>query len=245
MRIKVIGGDARSLACKDYLSKESALESLIGDMIILPIPTTRDGRSVTGSSLPLSSVAGELKRGDVAVGYGLPRDFVGACLVRGAETVDLALDEEYLGEGAYLTSVGCVEYILASYDTAPSELRVGIIGLGRIGSYLASHLIGLGASVRAFSSKRKSTLDGEILSYGALSEGQALSDLDILINTAPSRLLSERAAEQLTFCEIIELASGDNIPSEIKFTALPRLPAKAFPRSAGYSAARAVLRALS
>ena len=70
------------------------------------------------------------------------------------------------------------------------------------------------------------------------------SDLDVLINTAPARLITKEGAEALTKdgCEIIELASGDNLPRGVAVTRLPSIPDRNFPVSAGKIYAAAVLR---
>ena len=69
-------------------------------------------------------------------------------------------------------------------------------------------------------------------------------DLDVLINTAPARLITQESANSLTAggCEIIELASGDNLPRGTSVTRLPSIPDRNFPISAGKIYAAAVLR---
>ena len=72
----------------------------------------------------------------------------------------------------------------------------------------------------------------------------AFSGLDILINTAPAHILSEDYKESLGGVRIIELASGDNIPPGLNYERMAAIPARMYPKSAGYTVARAILRRL-
>ena len=82
------------------------------------------------------------------------------------------------------------------------------------------------------------------LSIDSSLTSERLSSLDILINTAPARLIGERAAEALSSVRVIELASGDNIPEGINVERLASVPAIMYPASAGAALARSVLRML-
>jgi len=243
MRITVFREDARSLSAKERLEREPCIANREGNMIILPIPTTKDKLRVLNSEIPLLSVASELKASDIAVGYGLPEEFLLACYLRGAIAVDIATDEEYQLEGAYLTALGCIEYILSEYSVTPSELSFGVIGYGRIGKALSALLLMLGAKLTVYSSKALTNTDFERLPYEALPLAADMK-FDVLINTAPARLLPECAFKESEKPLVLELASGDNLPSDISVTKLMQLPVKAFPKSAGRAVARAVTRSL-
>ncbi len=242
MRITAFSDDKRSLSAKEYLDMELR-DLAAGNMMLLPIPTTRDKTHVTGSEIALLSVASELKRGDIAVGYGLPEEFTLACLVRGASAVDLALDEEYQREGAYLTAIGCIGYILSEYSVAPSELAVGVIGYGRIGKSLCELLSRLGAGITLYTSAPSKAVGLNAKLYSELCYVKDMK-LDILINTAPARLIPDSALIPPYRAELIELASGENIPAGASVTRLMQLPVRAFPESAGRAVGRAVVRAL-
>ena len=85
----------------------------------------------------------------------------------------------------------------------------------------------------------------ELLFSGVSAELVAeagLKDIDVLVNTAPARLFSRAVIEAID-CEVLELASGENLPWAKKLTRLPSLPAKMLPKSAGKLYAEALLRA--
>ena len=156
-----------------------------------------------------------------------------------------------------MTVHGALVRILASQKRSPADLRFGIIGYGRIGRRLAELLTFLGADVTVFTSRIRLREDLGRLGIRAvcnyelplLRDGgggleNPLSALDILINCAPARVLSEEDAQYLSGASVFELASGDNIPENIPYLPLPALPAKMFPESAGIAYAQVALRNL-
>ena len=243
MRITVLCEDERSLSARECLEKEPFVAERAGDMIILPIPTTRDKRRVEGSGASLLSVASELKLADIAVGYGLPEEFSLACALRGAVALDIALDESYQQEGAYLTALGLIKRLLTEHSLVPSELSFGVIGYGRIGKILSEMLLSLGATLCVYSAKELKSEKFRRLPYEALSNVQN-EKFDFLINTAPARLIPDGAITNSCSFDLIELASGDNLPLDAGAIKLMQLPMREFPKSAGRAVARSVIRSL-
>ncbi len=244
MAIYTVGYDSRLIYAKGML--EERLSVCAASVYLLPIPTTRDGEHITGTATVLSQYLKKLESGDALVCYGLPLGMAEGLAARGVRVIELSRDEEYLAEGAYLTAVGAVGYLLRGSGRAPADMRVGVVGIGRIGRRLAEMLIALGYHTVAFSSGSCDSLralGAQVLDYGALRSGE-FDALDILINTAPAKILPW-VPDALRCAQVIELASGENLPRELPCVRLASLPARAFPDSAGYSVARAVLRKLT
>ena len=124
------------------------------------------------------------------------------------------------------------------------EMRIGVVGYGRIGKRLTNMLLYLGASVRVFTSREDLRLD--LCEYGIATAASAkdadLSGLDILINTAPATIFDKDLIPQRL--RIIELASGDNFAGVAGVEKYPSVPAKMFPLSAGRAWGRAIERFL-
>lgn len=222
---------------------------LSGHLVLLPVPSTRDGIHVTGCDAEICEVLSSADENTVIVGYSIPRDASPLALSRGARVLDLSTDEKYILENARLTALGCLGYLLGSEKRAISECSVGIVGYGRIGSALTELLCFLGARVKVYTS-RESTRN-YLCSLGIES---ALRDelnfdtensIDILINTAPCDLSAELSAgaSSLGF-RIIELASGKNLEGVSGVEYLPSLPEKMYPKSAARAYAEAVKRYL-
>ena len=127
-------------------------------------------------------------------------------------------------------------------------MKIGIIGYGRIGKILLRILLFLGAKTVVFTRSTQTRLD--LCGVGIEADGseniEKYRDLDILINTAPARLLSEEAATALTErgCKLVELASGEALPDVSGLLRLPSIPDRVYPISAGKIYAKAILRAV-
>ena len=230
----------RAESCIEHLEASEYAKN-IGRIILLPIPSTRDNRTVLNTNIYINEVLDEIDGDTVVTGYGLPDSFKVAAEWRGGHVLDLSLDEEFLVENAYITALCTVGILLDNGEYVPRDMSVGIVGYGRIGKRLTNLLLYLGARVRVFTSRANTRID--ISEYGVCSaessDNADLSGLDILINTAPAAIFPRRIIPE--GLRIIDLASGDNFP-ELKVEKYPSVPAKMFPKSAGKVWARAVER---
>ena len=243
MNIKTFGKGERLAVCGDILESAAGL-CKYSEIIILPIPTSKDGVHLTGCESTLSELVASVGEGSFVLGYGIPQSFVEDMEDRGAVVCDAEGDECFLTRNAELTALGTVGIMLTSSKRSPSELRVGIIGYGRIGKQLLRLLLFLGASVRVFT--RKSSTRIELCSYGVDAEMSSEGDysgFDFIVNTAPERILGDESAEKaLTDGRIIDLASGDNFPELDGITKLGGIPGLMYPVSAGRVYAEAAIR---
>lgn len=248
MNIQIYGTDPRLKYCKERLIRESY--RALPDMIILPVPSTRDGVTVNGTDVTVESVVRSAPCGSAIVCYGFPRDLRQIASERAIAVIDVSRDEELLLANADLTAVGTVGRILTEDACAPSGLSIGIIGYGRIGQRLLYILSFLGARITVFTSKKELRKDLCMLGISgvdstSLEEAgeESLSSLDILINTAPARLIPA-SFEISSELRIIELASGDNMPPGTVCERFMSVPATMYPKSAGEALAESVLRIL-
>jgi hypothetical protein len=213
-------------------------------IILLPVPTTRDGVCVTSTDEKLSDIFDGVGENTYIFGYGIPREYSEKARTFGAYIHDLSLDEEYLLENAELTALGTLGYILTSSNAAPSELSFGVVGYGRIGERLARLLLFLGARVCVFTTRP--TVRDALCETGVGARGMDTpidtDGIDILINTAPRDMSAEFPHGVRLGLRIIELASGENFKGVQGVERLPALPERYFPVSAGRTYAAAVKR---
>ena len=250
MTVSIYGKDKRQGYAKEYLMKAGA--AVGGHVVLLPVPSSKDGIHITGTDETLDDVIANTRGGDILVGYGIDRARREAIAAMGVTLVDLSRDEKYLADNAELTAVGTLGRILAEERRVPADLSIGIIGCGRIGQRLLHLFCMLGARVRAFTSKRELARDLCMLGISGIDsltlESRTSADsflgLDILINTAPARLIPREAASVLSDTRVIELAGGDNIPTAIPYERFASVPAEMYPESAGRVLGSAVLRIL-
>lgn len=243
MRIKIFGKGERLDVCAELLRENRSLGKY-SEIIILPIPTSGDGVYITGTDVELSDALASFGEGSFVLGYGIPKDSVEALEDRGAVVCDALGDEIFLSRNAELTALGTLGVLLTSSKKSVSELKVGIIGYGRIGKHLLRLLLFLGAGVKVFTRKNSTRID--LSSYGVDAEMSSEGDysgLDFLINTAPEQILDEKKAKRaLSDGRIIELASGTNFPDLSGITRLGGIPGLMYPISSGRIYAEAAIR---
>ena len=215
-------------------------------IILLPIPTTRDGKHVTSTDIELSEIFDGAEEGTYIFGYGIPTGLVSRAEELGARVHDLSLDEQYISEKAELTAIGCLGYILTSSAASPSELSFGIVGYGRIGERLVRLLLFSGAKVSVFTSRERIRNSLCEIGVGARDMTPPIdtSGIDILINTAPRDMRGDFSHGLPLGLRVIELASGENFEGVSRVERLPGIPERYFSLSAGRTYAAAVKRVI-
>jgi hypothetical protein len=237
MKIINPSNSERCRIAEDLLASYEFKNTKIKRIVLLPVPSFRDGVRVSGTELTKDSVAELVLSGDLVVGYNLPAELCLRVSERGALALDLAFDEGYIRKNNELTAHATLGYILSERGRDISELRVGIIGYGRLGATLLRLLLFLGADVTVFSGSTEKcrALAREGINCRDYAEIPSRS-VDVLINTAPERLFSGDARTAL----FLDLASGNHYQSSTAVF-LPALPEKRYPKSAGKAYARAVI----
>ncbi|MBR2930043.1 MAG: hypothetical protein IKC32_02325 [Clostridia bacterium] len=246
MQIIVYDKSLRAQICEEMLRGSQLLDRFM-QVIILPIPTTRDGIHVSGSDVPLSEVYQLVDSQTLLIGYGIPEELSELSVGAGAAVCDCKEDERFLLSNARLTAEATLGILLSTERRSISDLSIGVVGYGRIGERLTELLLYFGADVRVFT--RRQSVGEELaesgVGIGDSSSPEGLYDLDILINTAPACtfdwLTEGNIPEGL---RIIELASGDNLPPTEAVERYPSLPARCYPVTAGALFAESVERFL-
>ena len=235
MKIHSYEDSVRASACAALIDKCEDFGKY-DEIILLPIPTTRDGKTLTGSGERIDRLLADKGEGSLVSAYGLPDGLREALAERGAHVLDLSRDEEFLLANGELTAEAVLGILLTTEPRAPRDLSVGVVGYGRIGRRITGLLLYLGADVRVYTSRdgvRLELCEFGVASRMSLSDAD-LSGLDILINTAPARIfnsLPERGRGE--GLRIIDLASGDNFAEGVGVEKYPSVPARMFPYSAG------------
>lgn len=215
-------------------------------LFLLPIPTSRDKKQITGTDVRLSDIASEAAAGDAFAGYDIPENIKEDLALRGALVYDGAFDEEFLLRNAELTARGTLGYILTKFDRDITDMRLGIVGYGRIGACLLRYLLYLGTSVTVYTTRSETALELCESGVDASTAFDGLGKLDILINTAPARLLSDREeGEFFSHGRVIDLASGRPFSESESVVKLSSVPEKFYPVSAGRIYAERIVEYLS
>lgn len=240
MEILSFGGGRRMRECTRLL--EAVLDTLPGRLILLPIPTTRDNIYINGTDLSLGSVVPLLTRDSTLVGYNIPRDLVYNAEMVGAAVYDAGRDERFLMENAIISARGAIGYLLTNFTRDIADMKIGIIGYGRIGRALLRYLICLGSSPILYTKRQEVAM--ELGSSGidcrVIGDECDLGGLDILINTSPTAGISIDDLDPVT--KIIDLASGKPFPTSDRITKLSSIPDAMYPLTAGRLYAEGILR---
>ena len=249
MKIHIIGNDERLKTCAALLEEKPPPKQT--SVMLLPIPVSRDGVHITGTEKDFAQLLHECDPGEAIVAYAAPRILRELASEKGALLLDPEKDEEYVMANARLTAIGTLGRLLTEERCSPCQLSIGVIGYGRIGQSLVRLLMFLGSEVKVFTSKTELRRDLQMLgvcgvdSCALSEECTELSDLDVLINTAPVKLLAQNTAKALSHTRVIELASGKNIPESIPHEIWSSLPANMYPVSAARELYASILRMLN
>ena len=246
MDILTFGAGERLRICSSTLASVYSNGVSVPRVIVLPVPTTKDGKTVFGCDTALSEIVSFVEEGCLVAGYGIPEALADGVVALGGYIYDAELDEEFLQKNAYLTALGTVGYLLTKYPVCTSEMRVGIVGYGRIGEALARLLLFLGLSITVYSGRLK--VIRALCELGICAEdyrgGADYSGLDILINTAPDRIITAGDMERFSGLGIIDLASGSYLSGIEGVIKLSGVPEKFYPVTAGRLYAEHIARRL-
>ena len=247
MNISWLGGGERLSVCIKRLGELSA--GAPSDVLVLPIPTTRDKRCVLGTDVELKRLSSYVKPGAVVAGYGLSDEVCRELSTLGAYVYDAALDETFLSDNADISALGAFGYLLSNFKRSAEGLKIGIVGYGRIGARLAKLILFVGGGVRIYTTRMH--LAQELNEHGMPAEfikpTTDISGLDVLFNTAPAKLFSEEKIRSLLSSGgvLVDLASGGFYADIPECVRLPSIPEKYYPVTAGEIYADGIKRFIS
>lgn len=273
--IAVIGGDARILAAATNFASRGYEVSICGfgdtvkypkgtklcrtvdkaladaTMVLLPLPTTRDGYDVwcpldPDNRITLDEVERTVAKETRVFGGKLPHDFIDKLKKRGVLVTDYYSMEEIQVYNAYITAEGALMYAMKGLDRTIKNARIAVLGYGRIGHFLTSLLLSLGADVTVLARRCESRAWAE-------SEGARTLPIDqhsvqglcrgynVIFNTVPSVLIDTDILSRMSRDTlIIELASTpggiDSVAArhfDVKVVWASSIPGKYAPVSSG------------
>ena len=190
--------------------------------------------NLTLSEAELTGVGG----GDELVCGKLDESARAYCAARGVNVRYMSIDETFAAENARLTAEGALGIILEHSMLSLSDMKVLVVGFGRIGAALCRLLSALGVDsdvvttasprpARAFAAAVFTPAEADFARY------------DVVVNTVPEKIfLDEQALSLPAESVYIDLASRPAVDLEM-LTGLgldagiyPALPARCCPKSA-------------
>ena len=246
MEIRTFGtGERLRECCARLLLYKDELP--IKELLLLPIPTTRDKKYITATDTPLSEIEGLCHEGVFVAGYGIPKEQVSAAESRGARVYDAARDKDFLKKNADITARGALGRLLTDTKKDITDMKIGIIGYGRIGKELTRLCLFLGASVTVYT--KRAEVCADLLAAGIdsqiITSECDLSKNDVIFNTAPEAIIrAELIASLPEKTSIVDLASGNIFEPSERLLKLASIPDAMYPITAGRVYAEAIIGAI-
>lgn len=239
MEIRLIGNGGRLRRCLEMLLP--GLSSLDGELILLPIPTTKDNLYINTTSYSISAVADMIDKDSLVVGYDLPEKIKSRAEQVGARVFDASLDEKFQVANAKISAEGALGYILTHSTKSLADMKIGIVGYGRIGREMLRLCLFFGSFVRLYTARREVAIElGEMgIDARLIGDENDFTDLDVLVNTTPKRQIEDTAIPEKI--PIIDLASGSIFDQSPRLVKLSSIPEAFYPETAGELYADAIL----
>jgi len=247
-KISIIGGDIRTRILKQKLEIGYSVDTLglfyddsadikTSDAIILPVPTTKDGKTVftplTNRNIFLSDIRDAVndKQLILCCNYTFPNK----------NCIDYGAIDGYALLNAVPTAEGAIKIALENTPFTLWKSRVLVIGYGRVGKILADRLKKIGCQVTV--SARKYTdfcmLDALGFSYINTAElRQGPLEFDIVFNTVDFPVIPDTAFKKSSCSLLIDLSSSGGFSMTaaekcgIKAVFAPGIPVKTAPDTA-------------
>lgn len=147
------------------------------ELLVLPVPLSKDGTHITGSALPLSLLE--------ALTLPMLGGFVPAALA--SRVYDIAAEESFALKNAALTAEGGIAGALSATGRGFYNLSVGVVGYGRIARLLLARLASFGAPLTVYARRPEALTDAALRGIRTvpLEEDTVLRE-DVIFSTVPA-----------------------------------------------------------
>lgn len=249
MKILVIGGDSRMKYTAAALGAEIYSASTVGafDIIVLPMPLTRDGETIftLQSKIPFDVIRQFAASGSVVFAGGECPALAEMRENCGLVGINYAKYEPLVLKNAALTAEAAVCVLSESTERSLFGSRTLITGYGRIASMLGKRLGAFGAEVTVSARREEQRVQAGLDGFRTVSIEQipdVISEFDYIVNTVPAAVFDEDAATKMhgVFLELATLPNKAPDNPEIKYIHGGGLPGRHYPKTAGEYIAAAV-----
>lgn len=248
-KITVIGGDNRLKILKTNLEKSGYTVDSLGlydnddgdiatsQIIVLPVPTTKDGITVfsplTGRSIPINYVTENTTKEQLILccNYSF----------KNRSYVDYGALDSYALLNSVPTAEGAIKIAIENTDYTLWKAKTLVIGYGRVGKILADRLKAMGCDVTVSARKPADLALAEALGFNYINTGQLNFkplEYDIIFNTVDVKVIEDTSLKTCTADLIIDLSSKGglslNVANSLGIKALkaPGLPGIIAPKTA-------------
>lgn len=232
---------------------EKALKG--SDIILLPLPTSRDGKTLNlcetekKESLELDKIINLAHRNGNAliIGGVIPDGMNKKADEYDIEIIDFYKKESLQRLNAIPSAEGAISVAMQNSDKVLEGMNVLVTGYGRIGKLLAQKLRALGANVTVAARRDEVLCEIAMTGYNAVRTTdtkmlkKSLEENEIILNTVPDIIFTRAHLSECTnsplYIEIASVPGGIDVSFArergLKIYFAPSLPGKYAPVSAG------------
>lgn len=241
MKICILGKDKRNLYLKE-MYKELKANIIDADVIITPIPITKDGENITGEAITIDNLVEFAKAKNKIIITGGLNDSIKEKL-DGIKYYDIMSYEKIAIYNAIPTVEGAIKVAIENTEYTLNGSNILILGFGRIGKILAKYLSSFGANIFCEARKEEDIALIKAMGYNSINLDELdkyLSNMQVIFNTIPYKVLDKQKLEKISLDSlIIDLASSPGgvdfeVAKSLNLKVLVELgiPAKIAPKSA-------------
>lgn len=210
MKICVLGKDKRSLNLKEFY-KDKIGNIIDSDVIITPVPISKDGESITGEILTIDNLVEFLNVKEKILITGGINDSIREKL-KGIKYYDIMSYDKIAIYNAIPTVEGAIKVAIENTDFTLNGSNICILGFGRIGKILAKYLSSFGANIFCEARKEEDIALIKAMGYNSIELNvldKYLSKMNIIFNTIPHMILDKKRLEKIKKDSIIiDIASN-------------------------------------
>ncbi len=221
-----------TLSEKVHLTDRLADMNVRADYIILPLPVSADGITVStpysGKNISIESLIPILKENGIVFGGMISDDIKKIFEEKGITVADYAKREEFAVLNAVATAEGAIQFAMEELATTLSGRKILILGAGRIAKVLIDMLSSFHTEITVAARKYSDLAWAQVYGCNAVhinSADEAVKNCDIIFNTVPAVILDEKKLRIISQNSlVIDLASK---PGGVDFDTASRLGVKA------------------
>lgn len=210
--ILILGGDNRNVFLFNLLNSEgynvqkcfleSDLKEKISksDVIISGIPFSKDGEFITnnfGETIKISSFLKYMEK-KIFIAGKIDKKIVEELQVKNNYVIDLMENNKLAIRNTIPTVEGIVSLIIGNTDFCVCDSNIAVLGFGRVGKQATKILKSLGANVFVYEINKNEVANITLSGYNILNDFEnSLSNMNVIVNTVPSRILEEKQLNYL------------------------------------------------
>lgn len=224
MIITVIGNDNRQISLAKRMNKKHDTIFLCGnedikivksilkisDLIIFPLPFTRDNKTINNTQLDISETLSVIPEHTKVFAGMIDKNF------KNLNIFDYNEDKEFTLKNSFYTAESAVALAIQNTPFSLSDANILILGNGRIGKFLSKLLVEFDADITVSARREK---DFEYIKNNGLKHIHTeeicdLSSFNVIFNTIPKQVIFDNSINTLKKDSlIIDLASKNSLLS--------------------------------